>query len=321
MGLFYHLKSKALIVTGSAAVLLGGLAAPLQARDTATIPLPARISELTQKLDADNLRDHPDLDRQILPAVNLEIRQCASYPYADPTTDTSAAPLLIADMRAGLETGLTCLAGEGPMGRLHPYHEYQAHRLLELFENDVPKTLRCVEDKMFATAVATNPGGTDFDDPLARQLSLVQHPGILLDTYRLGGILSRAHDDETYRSFFHLDESEIKEHRHGQPLRPANLHRYAKRPALLFHETVHWLGHQHSALYPDVTHLYETCCFGGSDYIRDPARNRQHQQTACAILRDDEIWSQSYKPYKQMRLWHFKGYDRLKPLMRSDYDS
>lgn len=321
MGLFHSRITKIFVVTGCVTLLFAGLAAPLHADDSASIPLPTRIAAVTQKLDASNLRQHPDLDLQTLPALNIEIRQCASYPYADPKSNPRAADLLITDLRSGLETGLQCLAGQGPMGRLHPYHEYQAHRLLKLFEDKRPKTLRCLEDNMFATAVATSPGGTDFDDPLVRQLSLVEHPGILLDTYRLGGILSRAHDDETYRSFFRLNESEIQEHRNGQPLRPANMHRYNKRSALLFHETIHWLGHQHSALYPDVTHLYETCCFGGSDYISDPARNRQHQQTACKILRDDEIWSQSYKPYKQMRLWHFKGYDQLKPLMRSDYDS
>ena len=293
----------------------------MHADDAASTPLSARIATLTKQLDADQLLEQADQSRQTLPALGIRIQQCDAYPYHDPTTSGSGASQLIEDLRKGLETGLLCLAGKGAMGRLHPYHEYQAHRLLTLFENDQPKTLHCVADQMFATAIATSPGGTDFGDPLVRQLSLVEHPGVLLDTYRLGGILSRKHDDETYRAFFHLDESQIQEHRNGQPLRPANLHRYKKRPALLFHETVHWLGHQHSALYPDLTHLYETCCFGGSDYIDDDARNRRYQQKACEILRDDEIWSQSYKPYKQMRLWHFKGYDRLKPMMRADYDS
>ena len=298
-----------------------GLSMPLHAEDAATIPLSTRIAMLTEQLDSDRIQVQPDRNARSLPALRLQIQQCDAYPYHDPGISPSGASQLVEDLRAGLETGLRCLAGQGPMGRLHPYHEYQAHRLLTLFENDQPKTLHCIADQMFATAVATTPGGTEFTDPLARQLSLVEHPGIVFDTYRLGGILSRKHDDETYRAFFHLDESEIQEHRNGQPLRPANLHRYKKRPALLFHETVHWLGHQHSAIYPDLTHLYETCCFGGSDYISDEARNKRYQQTACTILRDDEIWSQSYKPYKQMRLWHFKGYDRLKPQMRSDYDS
>ena len=84
-------------------------------------------------------------------------------------------------------------------------------------------------------------------------------------------------------------EAQIVEHRHGQPIRAPSLHRFEDRSALLFHEVIHWLGHEHGAIHPDVTHLYETCCFGGSDYIRDEALNRAHQQTACAILREDDI--------------------------------
>jgi hypothetical protein len=174
---------------------------------------------------------------------------------------------------------------------------------------------------MFATAVATGPRGSSADDPLYPQLRGVDYPAVVLDTYRLGGILSRQYDDETYRSFFHLEDAQIIEHRHGQPLRPANLHRYRNLAGLLFHETIHWLGHEHSALYPDLTHLYETCCFGGSDYIRDPARNRAHQQTACAILQDEDLWSGGTSPYQQMRVWHHKDYDTLKSRMRADYDS
>lgn len=62
-------------------------------------------------------------------------------------------------------------------------------------------------------------------------------------------------------------------------------------------------------------------CLTGSDYIRDPERNRRHQQTACAILKDDALWSNAHKPYRQKRLWHPKGYDSLKAEMRADYDS
>ena len=79
------------------------------------------------------------------------------------------------------------------------------------------------------------------------------------------------------------------------------------------------MGHEHSALYPDVTHLYETCCFGGSDFIDDEARNASYQDRACAILKDDELWGYPVSRYRQMRLWHDKRYDELKQQMRADY--
>jgi hypothetical protein len=103
-------------------------------------------------------------------------------------------------------------------------------------------------------------------------------------------------------------------------LRPASLHRYRNRPGLLFHETVHWLGHEHSALYPDLAHLYETCCFGGGEYISDAAIAGSHQAAACDVLRDDERWDSAHNRYRQMRIWHDKGYDELKMRMRADYD-
>lgn len=287
----------------------------------AFVPLAERASALHDALTTGAPEDVGQGVQRLDGAVELQIRGCSGYPYNEGEDAAGAARLLISDLRSGLETGLQCLAGQGPMGRLHPYHEYQAHRLLSLMENDQPKTFQCVEDAMFATAVATSPKPVTPGDPLHQQLSQVAHPAVVLDTYRLGGILSRNYDDETYRSFFHLRESEILEHRNGQPLRPANLHRYQDRAGLLFHEVIHWLGHQHSATHPDLAHLYETCCFAGSDYISDPERNRRHQQAACRILKDDELWSKSYSRYRQMRLWHHKGYTELKSRMRDDYDS
>lgn len=254
-------------------------------------------------------------------AAGLHIDNCAGYPYHDRPDARNGRARLLTDLREGLRTGLQCLSGGGPMGRLHPYHEYQAHRLISLFESDKVKTLRCVADQMFATAVATSPHGTPPDDPLSRQLNSVQHPAMILDTFRLGGILSRRHDDATYRSFFHLGDAQIFEHRNGQPLRSDSLHRYRNRAGLLFHEAVHWLGHEHSAIYPDVTHLYETCCFGGSDYISDSDANREHQAAACSILKDDALWSHGYTRYRQMRIWRHKGYDALKKRIRDDYDT
>jgi hypothetical protein len=285
------------------------------------LPLHERTATLLDQLGTAPLTAGAEAGEYVADAAGLRIRQCGGYPYQEQHDPLEGARTLRDDLVAGLRTGLACLAGDGPAGRLHRYHEYQAARLLDLFEGQGEKTFQCIEDRMFATAVATSPQGLPADDPLHAQLSQVDHPAVLLDTFRLGGILSRRHDDQTYRNFFGLADDQILEHRSGQPLRPASLHRYQDRASLLFHEVVHWLGHQHSAFQPDLTHLYETCCFGGSDYISDPGLNAAHQETACAILRDDALWSTSYHPYKQMRIWHDKGYHRFKARMRADYDS
>ena len=296
-------------------LLLGG---PVAAAGTQAVPLGERTDRLVARLTAaEPLSTAPE--RQTLNHPAVTIRNCAAYPYGKTQAPAAAARRLIDDLADGLGTGLRCMSGLSPMGRLHPYHEYQAHRLLSLLESARTKTFQCVSDTMFATAVATSPDGLSPDDPLYAQLRQVSHPTVILDTYRLGGLLSRRFDDETYRNFFHLADDQIYEHRYGQPLRAANLHRYQDRPALLFHEVVHWLGHEHSAIYPDLAHLYETCCFGGSDYIADDAANRGHQQTACGILKDDELWDHSHSPYRQMRVWRLKGYDGFKAQMRADY--
>lgn len=251
--------------------------------------------------------------------LNIDVVDCDAYPYHDNPLPGAGPRRLLEDLVDAVQTGLQCLAGTGPAGPLHPYHEHQAQRLLTLFEKDSVKTFRCVDDAMFAVAVATPPGGPASDDPLLEQLRQVSYPGVVIDTFRLGGILSRRHDDQTYRSFFHLEDETIFEHRFGKPLRPASLQRYEDRAGLLFHEIVHWLGHEHSALYPDVAHLYETCCFGGSSFIDDAARNASYQQQACNILKDGDLWDLGASRYRQMRIWHDKGYDELKREMRADY--
>ena len=78
------------------------------------------------------------------------------------------------------------------------------------------------------------------------------------------------------------------------------------------------LGHEHTSIYPDLTFLYETCCFGGSEYIEDEHVNADFQARACAILKDDELWPANL--YQQMRMWHHKGYDQLKREIREHYD-
>lgn len=253
--------------------------------------------------------------------ANVQVEGCSSYPYGAGRSGAAARGTLYRDLADGLATGLQCLSGRGPMGPLHPYHASEADRLIALFTSPRSKTLtfKCVEDAMFATAVATGPGAVPADDPLFAQLSKVRFPAVILDTHRLGGLLSRRFDDATYRNVYHLGDEQILEHKTGQPLRADSLHRYRNRGALLFHEIVHWLGHQHSAIYPDIAHLYETCCFGGSDYISDPASNRGYQQTACTILKDDRLWAAGNSRDQQMRLWRHSGYDRLKTRMRADY--
>lgn len=254
-------------------------------------------------------------------ALNIKIQGCARYPYDEAEKPAAGAHILLEDLYDGLQTGLHCLSGLRPRGPMHPYHHEQARRLVDLMTSPQQKTFQCVEDAMFATAVATSPLGPNQEDAVLPQLRLVDHPGVVVDTYRLGGYLSRRHDDQTYRTFFRLNDAQIFEHRNAKPLRAKGLHRYKNRPGLLFHEVIHWLGHEHSAGQPDLANLYETCCFGGSDYISDPSRNRAYQQKACSILSDEEVWNQSGNPDQQMQIWHYKGYDKLKSAMRADYDS
>lgn len=306
--------------------LYGVLALWLSAGVAAEARQQGSLAERIAAVERDLLTEPPDPSADstgtvLEPGLGVTVRGCDSYPYSE-QRDAGAGPRrLLEDLAEGLTVGLQCLAGAGPAGRLHSFHEYQAHRLLSVLESDRTKTFRCVADEMFATAVATGPGSINPGDPLYPQLRKTPFPGVVFDTFRLGGILSLKHDDATYRRFFHLRDDQILEHRSGQPLRPANLHRYQNRPALVFHELVHWLGHEHSAIRPDLATLYEACCFGGSDYISDDDRNRLHQARACSILQDDDLWSQGYSPYRQMRIWHFKGYSDFKGAMRADFDS
>jgi hypothetical protein len=204
------------------------------------------------------------------------------------------------------------------MGPLHNYHQRQASRLIELLGDDQPKSLQCVSDRLFAYALAASPRQKLDDPELVDQLRKGPKLTILLDTYRIGGLLSKKFDEKTYQEFFHLNQQQINRHLTGKPLRLKGMHRYENLPGLLFHELIHWLGHVHGNLYPDITFLYETCCFGGSEYIQDDQMNKYYQARACNILRDDELWSANR--YQQMRIWHHKEYDQLKREMRDSYD-
>ena len=114
----------------------------------------------------------------------------------------------------------------------------------------------------------------------------------MIDTYRLGGILSRRHDDQTYRTFSSRrgPDRTAAANRCGRPACTA----IATGPAWCF--TSDPLA---SAQRP-VSRRHETSAFGGSDYISDPDTNAAHQQTALSS-KTMPLWSQSYRPYTQMR--------------------
>jgi len=223
---------------------------------------------------------------------------CQSYPYHDNDTSDHGFHRLANDLLSGLQQGLQCMAGDGPMGRLHPYHEKNALRLLNLLNDESRKVLSCVEDQTFAYAVAhpaKAPGASS---------------RILIDTYRVSGFLSPKFDRATYRDFFNLSDPQIKDYLTGKPLHVDGMHRYRNLPALMFHEVTHWLGFEHTNLTADVVDLYEICCFAGSDYISNEKINRGFQKRACGILKDAALW-QADKPSRK-RLWKTKGYIRLK---------
>jgi hypothetical protein len=261
---------------------------------------------------------HRDAGDLVFPEAHVRFQDCGDYPYHASNPD--AERQLAQDLAAGLRQGVACLAGSGPAGDLGPYHRQQARRLLQLLATARTKTFRCVADRMFANGVATTEHPPDKRDALYSLLSATPHPAIILDTFRIGGLLSARHDRQTYRDFFKLDETQIHQLLNGSPIRLHGSHRYRNLPSLLFHETVHWLGFEHSAIQPDITFLYETCCFGGSDYIDDPQLNARFQAGACAALRDRALWQHPEDPKAQAKRWHRKGYDRLKPEMRAAYD-
>jgi len=248
----------------------------------------------------------------------IHIENCKNYPYHNQKSPTQGYLVLANDIRNGLRIGLQCMVGKGPMGTLHHYHRKQAEQLLDILENKQQKTFRCVEDKTFAYAIARPPPELFKQFISDKVIQDVPYPGVAIDTYRLSGFLTRKHEPGIYRDFFKLDDHQIAEHLAGNPQRMDRLHRYNNLKALVFHETVHWLGHAHTNMSPDVVDLYETCCFGGSDFISDHDSNKQFQQRACNILKDDQLWDASKK--QQANLWRKKGYDRLKFDMRKMYD-
>jgi len=255
--------------------------------------------------DLEQMQWEPTLSgsrRALVLGGRIRIEDCQSYPYHENSHRTEGFLKLAADLRHGLKQGLACMAGDGPAGSLHPYHEGNANRLLDLLNDDSGKVLACVEDQTFAYAIA-HPA----------ESPAVSHE-VLIDTYRISGFLSRRFERATYRDFFKMSEPLIDDHLTGKPLHLDGMHRYRDLPGLLFHELTHWLGYEHTNLTADVVDLYEVCCFGGSDHIQDDSVNQGFQQRACDILKDAELWEADEASRK--RLWHQKGYYRLKREIR-----
>jgi hypothetical protein len=282
-------------------------------------PLQEQIDSLLVELGNRSYMLNPnDGSLALVLGNSIQIKGCQDYPYHDNPAPDAGYQQLATDITEGLEQGLQCIAGLGPMGKLHPYHENQAVKLVALLENRTIKTFQCVADKSFAYGISRASPDLVQGNRIDELTRGIPYPGVLLDTYRISGFLTRNLEPSTYREFFKLEERLIEQHLNNKPVQLDALHRYKNRAALLFHEMVHWLGYVHTSEYPDVVELYETCCFAGDDHISDNAKNRAFQEQACKILRDRELWESNR--YRKMRLWHYRGYDRLKRNMRAEYD-
>ena len=282
--------------------------------------LHARIERLIQTFDHNPQLALPPQGQgknRMIFANNFVIEHCDAYPYHNQQAARDGFIQLKKDIQAGLRKGLQCMAGLSDQGALHPYHREQAVSLIELIENQQRKTFRCVRDEMHAFGVANTPSLETDQNGLDKVIRDMPYPSVVLDTYRISGFISDQHPPSVYRDFFKMNDQQIARQLAGQPEHIDGLHRYNDRPGLVFHEMLHWLGHEHTNLDPDPVFLYETCCFGGSDFIKDEASNTAFQQRACAILRDQDLWEANQ--YKQMRVWRYKDYDELKRDMREKY--
>lgn len=288
------------------------------AEDQISLPINQRIENIYQELDQQGrfiLPLNNDNKNTLLIDQKYRIESCDHYPYHNQQNARTGFITLRNDLKVGLNKGLQCLAGMSETGSLHSYHESQLLALLNLLESDQTKTFKCVEDEMYAYAVAKPP----YDQLTQNKITQdIPYPGLVVDTYRISGFLSGKHEPAVYRNFFKLDDRQINEHLNGNPQKIKGMHQYKNRAGLLFHEVVHWLGHEHTNISPDVVFLYDTCCFDGSDFINDKNSNLQFKNRACSILKDQELWEAN--KYKQMRLWKHKGYNQLKREMREQYN-
>lgn len=293
-------------LAGFAVFVLMALNAPSQASNA----LQSRINALDQRLA--KIASGVDDSR-------WRIQGCTNYPYHDNPRAGLGERRLLNDLRRGLRQGLYCLAGQSSAGRLHPFHENKAVALLKLLESPLPKTVRCVADESYAFAMARlPPRPDDLNQGFDKLAPDAPFPALVIDTYRISGFVTRKHEAPVYRDFFKMDERQIEQHLSGKPQRLRGMHRYRDRASLLFHEMTHWLGFTHGNLEPDVVTLYETCCFNGSDFIRNREQNARFRDQACEILRDAELWDAT--PYRQTRLWHYKGYNSFRQEMSQAYD-
>lgn len=299
------------------------LGTPVLGADT---DLPAsvtpRIASLTKNIASNTAAEYRNGSLKALMVGNkIRIEDCNQYPYHESTdrSGMSGYQNFADDLVSGLTQGLQCLSGQSDAGKLHPFHERQADKLMSILEGPIKKTFRCVEDKTYAYAMARLPPDSELAseqfETVARD---VLYPAVIIDTYRISGYLTRKHEPIVYRDFFKLNESQIDVHLNIKPQQFEGMHRYADRASLLFHEMIHWLDFTHSNTYPDMVHLYETCCFGGSEFISDENLNSLFQNRACAILKDEELWESNM--YQQVRLWKYKEYDQLKSDMRQEYN-
>lgn len=284
----------------------------LHANDTFRPELLQQLDKFLESLDS---RHSDKRDTQTLFVTqSLSVTQCDKYPYHG---KGHGVDRLINHLSEGIQQGISCLVGKSSAGRLHEFHENKAGELLAILNSDQPKSLQCVSDELFAYAMAVSPHQQVSSIELKKKIRNSPQLTIFLDTFRIGGLLSKRFDEKTYQEFFNLSENQITEHLTSQPLRMKGLHRYQNLPALLFHETVHWLGATHTNQGPDLTFLYETCCFGGSDFVTSDALNTEFKAAACNILKDDELWSAD--PEQQKKIWKDKGYRKLKTTMRQFY--
>ncbi len=297
------------LLLGLGFLLIAGL---LHANDTSADELSAQLDKLLVSLDSRHI--DPRISHTSFITPSISVTQCAKYPYHG---EAHGVERLVSNLSEGIQQGISCLAGKSPAGRLHEFHENKAAELLAILNSDQPKSLQCVSDELFAYAMAVSPHQQVSSAELKKKIRNSPQLTIFLDTFRIGGLLSKRFDEKTYQDFFKLSDNQINEHLTSQPLRMKGLHRYQNLPALLFHETVHWLGATHTNLGPDLTFLYETCCFGGSDFIPSDAINSGLQAAACNILKDDELWSAD--PALQKKIWKDKGYKKLKTTMRQFY--
>ena len=114
--------------------------------------LEQRLNTFLTKLDQP-IQASPNSNQVSIPSANIQYQGCQNYPYHNTYNAAISHNTLTQDIKQGLTQGLSCLAGHSAAGRLAPYHEQQALKLMSVLESNTVKTIRCVEDEIFAYAV------------------------------------------------------------------------------------------------------------------------------------------------------------------------